>query len=131
MIFTIAKNELRGMLRERRFQVAALVLSILFGVSLLGTRAYYLSLQNEIQAAEQAARKHWETQDAKNPHSAAHYGTFIFKPAYPLSYFDRGIDFYTGNTLFIEGHRMNEAQHRSAMDRSEFARLGVLTPAFV
>jgi ABC-2 type transport system permease protein len=131
MILTIAKQELRAMLRERRFQAAAILLCALFLVSLLGTRDYYVSLKNQIAEASQTARSQWDTQETKNPHSAAHYGTFAFKPAYPLSYFDRGLDAYTGNTLFLEAHKMNEAQHRSAADRSEFARLGTLTPAFV
>jgi ABC-2 type transport system permease protein len=131
MILHIAQQECRSALRERRFQVAALVLAALFVVSLLGTRSTYQNLRRELTDATQTARQQWNTQDAKNPHSAAHYGTFAFKPAYPLSYFDRGIDAYTGNTLFLEAHKMNEAQYRSAADRSEFARLGSLTPAFV
>jgi ABC-2 type transport system permease protein len=131
MIQQIIRQSLRSMLRERQFQVAALVLSVFFVVSLLGTRNTHQQLSRELADATQTARQQWNKQEAKNPHSAAHYGTFAFKPAYPLSYFDRGIDAYTGNTLFLEAHKMNEPQHRMAADRSEFARLGSLTPAFV
>ncbi len=119
------------MLRERRLQIAALLLSGLFLLSLFGAYDYYASLKKQHEEATATARDQWENQEEKNPHSAAHYGTYVFKPIYPLSYFDRGVDAFTGNTLFLEGHRSNQAKHRGAEDRSSFARLGVLTPAFV
>jgi ABC-2 type transport system permease protein len=131
MIFEIAKQEFRSMLRERRFQVAAILLSGLFLLSLVGAYDYYASLKKQHEQAAATARDQWDNQKDKNPHSAAHYGTYVFKPIYPLSYFDRGVDSYTGNTLFLEGHRSNQSQYRGAEDRSSFARLGVLTPAFV
>ncbi len=130
-VITIARQELRSIVRERRFQVAALVLSALFALSLYGAWDYYASLKRQHTEAARIARNQWDNQEPKNPHSAAHYGTYVFKPVYPLSFFDRGIDAFTGNTLFLEGHRMNEAQHRAIADRGELARLGVLTPAFV
>jgi len=130
-IITIARQELRSILRERRFQAAALVLGILFALSLYGAWDYYAAMERQHAEAARMARAHWDNQEDKNPHSAAHYGAFVFKPVYPLSFFDRGIDAFTGNTLFLEGHRMNEARHRAVADRSELARLGILTPAFV
>lgn len=131
MIFEIAKQEFRSMLRERRFQVAVLLLSGLFLLSLVGAYDHFASLKRQHEEASATARSQWENQKDKNPHSAAHYGTYVFKPIYPLSYFDRGVDAYTGNTLFLEAHRSNQSAFRSAEDRSSFARLGVLTPAFV
>ncbi len=119
------------MLRERRFQVAALLLSGLFLLSLVGAYDLFSSLKKLHEEAAATARDQWENQKDKNPHSAAHYGTYVFKPIYPLSYFDRGVDAFTGNTLFLEAHRSNQSKHRGAEDRSSFARLGVLTPAFV
>lgn len=128
---TIARQELRSIFRERRFQAAATILSVLFALSVFGAWDYYASNEQQHAEAARMARAHWDNQEDKNPHSAAHYGTFVFKPVYPLSFFDRGIDAFTGNTLFLEGHRMHEARHRAVADRSELARLGVLTPAFV
>lgn len=119
------------MFRERRFQVAALLLSGLFLLSLVGAYDHFSSLKKQHEEAAATARDQWENQTDKNPHSAAHYGTYVFKPIYPLSYFDRGVDAFTGNTLFLEAHRSNQSKFRGAEDRSAFARLGVLTPAFV
>lgn len=119
------------MFRERRFQVAALLLSGLFLLSLVGAYDHFSSLRKQHEEATATARDHWENQKDKNPHSAAHYGTYVFKPIYPLSYFDRGVDAFTGNTLFLEAHRSNQSKFKGAEDQGDFARLGTLTPAFV
>jgi len=131
MIFSIAKQELRSLLREGRFRTAAFLLSGLFLLSLFGAYDYYASLKKQHDEAAQTARTQWDNQKDKNPHSAAHYGTYVFKPIYPLSYFDRGVDAYTGNTLFLEGHRSNPSKFKVAEDQGTTARLGTLTPAFV
>lgn len=131
MISTIAKQEFRSMLREGRFRTAAILLSALFALSLFGAYDYYATLKKQHDEAAYTMREQWDNQKDKNPHSAAHYGTYVFKPIYPLSYFDRGVDAFTGNTLFLEGHRSNMAQFRAAEDQGDFARLGTLTPAFV
>lgn len=131
MILDIAKQEFRSILREGRFRTAAALLSLLFALSLFGAYDYYATLKRQHDEATGAMREQWDNQKDKNPHSAAHYGTFVFKPIYPLSYFDRGVDAYTGNTLFLEGHRSNQSKFRGAEDQGDFARLGTLTPAFV
>lgn len=131
MIRSIAHQEFRSIFREGRFRAAAVLLIIVFALSLYGAYDYYAALKKQHEEAVATAREQWENQKDKNPHSAAHYGTYVFKPTYPLSYFDRGVDAYTGNTLFLEGHRSNQAKFRGAEDRPSFARLGVLTPAFV
>lgn len=131
MVFIIAKQELRNLLREGRFRTAALLLSGLFLLSLFGAYDYYTSLKKQHVEASQTARGQWDNQKDKNPHSAAHYGTYVFKPIYPLSYFDRGVDAFTGNTLFLEGHRSNSSQFKMAEDQGAVARLGTLTPSFV
>ncbi|MEZ4850506.1 MAG: DUF3526 domain-containing protein [Bacteroidia bacterium] len=131
MILDIAKQEFRSILRDGRFRPAAILLSVLFVLSLFGAYDYYASLKNQHEEASQTMREQWEQQKDKNPHSAAHYGTYVFKPIYPLSFFDRGVDAYTGNTLFLEAHRSNQSEFKGAEDQTDIARLGVLTPAFV
>mgnify|MGYP000151674493 CR=1 FL=1 len=131
MLFTIANQQIRSILRDGRFRTSALLMGGLFLLSVLGTLDYYTSLKKQHDEATATAREQWENQEDKNPHSAAHYGTYVFKPIYPLSYFDPGVDAFTGNTLFLEGHRSNQPKFRAAEDRGAFARLGILTPAFV
>ena len=131
MIKNIALQEFKGYWYSPIFKVASIILSFLFLTSLWSSFNYYNILQKQAQEATQTARSIWENQEDKNPHSAAHYGTYAFKPVYPLSFFDRGVDAYTGNTLFLEAHKMNEAQYLSAADRSELTRISALTPAYI
>ncbi len=131
MIYTIAKQEFQSSFREGRFRTAALFLIVVFLLAILGAYDYYTSMKKQHIEATATARSQWENQKDKNPHSAAHYGTYVFKPIYPLSYFDRGVDAYTGNTLFLEAHRSHQSKFKAAEDQGALTRLGTLTPAFV
>ncbi|MDT1883647.1 ABC transporter permease, partial [Acinetobacter baumannii] len=53
------------------------------------------------------ANQEFEAQPDRHPHRVVHYGHFLFRPLNPLAAFDPGIDGYTGNTLYLEGHRQN------------------------
>jgi ABC-2 type transport system permease protein len=131
MIFHIAKKEFIQTLRDSRFRVMALIIFMLMLTSVLVSRSYYQKLSREHQQARQTARAHWENQGDKNPHSAAHFGTFAFKPVQPLSLIDNGLDKYVGISIFMEAHRQNDAEHKQMADSSSLARFGELTPAFV
>jgi ABC-2 type transport system permease protein len=80
-------------------------------------------------AAQAGTNQQWLDQGDKNPHSAAHYGNYAFKPAGPLSYFDNGISNYTGTAVFMEAHKQNFAIGRPASDQSAIARFGDLSGA--
>ena len=64
-----------------------------------------------------------------NPHAAAHYGAFVFKPVQPLSAIDPGLDPFLGVFVFLEAHKQQLARHRPIEDASPTRRLGLLTPA--
>ncbi len=78
------------------------------------------------QAAKEDLRKKWESIDAMNPHSAAHYGTYVFKPTNLLSSLDEGVNSVTGNVLRVEGHVQNEIVHSEASQMQAVSRFGKL-----
>ncbi len=131
MIGRIAQKEFREILREGRFRVAALLTLALLVVAMVASRAYYLSVNEQHEQARQNERNVWVSQEAKNPHSAAHYGTYAFKPKYPLSLLDQGVDKYAGISIFLESHVRNEAQYMAAQDQTGLSRFGDLTPDFI
>jgi ABC-2 type transport system permease protein len=131
MVFHIAKKELTDTWRDKRFRWVSLLLIVLLVVSGMVSCNYYQSIQAEHEEARVAARGQWEGQAAKNPHSAAHFGTHAFKPVQPLSMIDNGLDKYLGISVFLEAHRQNQAQHILIADQNALARFGELTPAFV
>jgi ABC-2 type transport system permease protein len=67
----------------------------------------------------------------KNPHSAAHYGVYAFKPKSQLAIVDTGIDPYVGVATWLEAHKQNEFKYRPAQDRTAVQRFGELTGAEV
>lgn len=96
MITTIACKEMTEMLRDGRFRwSAAITAGLLLGAFALGWQ-HYREVRQQHEAARRATRAQWLNQGEKNPHSAAHYGVYAFKPKMPLSLVDRGVDPYVG-----------------------------------
>ena len=71
----------------------------------------------------------WLDKGDMNPHAAAHYGAFVFKPVQPLSTIDPGLDPFVGVFVFLEAHKQQLARHRPIEDATPTRRLGQLTPA--
>jgi ABC-2 type transport system permease protein len=53
----------------------------------------------------QEIRQRWEANPDKHPHRMAHYGYVAFKNPFALSFFDFGLDAYTGKSIFLEAHK--------------------------
>ncbi|NJL76885.1 MAG: hypothetical protein HC892_19560 [Saprospiraceae bacterium] len=112
MIQRIAFKEIAETFREGRFRVASVLILTLLLMAVLISRNYYSMIQTQHAAANANARNIWVSQDAKNPHDAAHYGTYAFKPKYPLSLVDQGVDKFAGISIYLE--------HTSATKRSSW-----------
>lgn len=85
----------------------------------------------EFQQIEGRERDRWLNQNAKNPHSADHFGTWVFKPISPLATLDQGITPYAGRMVRIEAHVFNDAVFQASQDsnpqmRSGFSSVGGL-----
>ncbi len=131
IISLIARNEVKRLIRDKVAATLGLVVLLLITLSIVTGVIYFRGLAAQHEQAERLARLQWENQGEKNPHSAAHYGTFAFKPVTVLSVFDPGIDRYTGVSLFLEGHRQNFAANSLAEDKDTSRRFAELTPAFI
>ena len=129
MILRIARKELLDTTRDGRFRVlAALVLAISL-ISLAAGWKHYRGVRQQHEEAQRATRTQWLGQGQKNPHSAAHYGVYAFKPKSRLSMVDTGIDPYVGVAAWLEAHKQNEFKYRPAQDRTAVQRFGELTAA--
>jgi ABC-2 type transport system permease protein len=127
----IAKDELRLMRRNR---VAMLGLIMLIALSIIAAMISIAHRDNsdQIRARFQAeADKEFDGQPARHPHRMVHYGHFVFRPLPALAAFDPGVDAFTGNTIYLEGHRQNSANFGDVRQSSLLMRFGQLTPAFV
>jgi len=118
-------------LRDGRCRAAAAALLGPLVVALVMAAWNAAEARHEREGAAVADRKTWLAQGTKNPHAAAHFGVYAFKPWRPLTLFDRGVDAYLGQAVLLEAHRQNLFQDRPAEDRTALQRFGELTPAAV
>jgi ABC-2 type transport system permease protein len=129
MIARIARKELTELARDGRLRWALGTLVVLLAVAAVTGWQFSARVAEERRVAQAEQRLLFEGQGEKNPHSAAHYGIYVFKPELGLAAVDRGLDPYIGVSLFLEAHRQNLAQYRPAADATPAARFGALTAA--
>ena len=125
-MWTIIKNEGYYLRRNK----ALLIISLGFVLALL-TSLFLGSKQIQQQSstyktAKDHVRSQWEGIKEMNPHSAAHYGTYVFKPSNLLSSLDEGVNSVTGNVLRVEGHVQNEIVHSEASQMLTASKFGKL-----
>jgi len=128
--FTFLK-EIKELKRDGRVKIATTSVLLLLGVAIWITSKQYERTNQQYEIAKNSERNVWDSQGEKNPHSAAHYGTYAFKPKFPLSLLDQGVDKYVGTSIFLEAHNRNEAQFSAAVDQTGLSRFGDLTPDFI
>lgn len=131
MISRIARKECLELLRDGRVRVLAVVLLILSAAAFAAGWRQFTDVTRQHEAARQATRDQWVGQPEKNPHSAAHYGVYAFKPTSQLAMIDSGIDPFVGVASWLEAHKQNEFKYRPAQDRTATQRFGEMTGASV
>jgi ABC-2 type transport system permease protein len=131
MIATIARKEFIELVRDGRFRWAAAIVLALLGVALLAGGYYQRELVAQQMAAQAAEQARWYAQEPKNPHSAAHYGLYAFKPRLAPAFLDPGVEPYTGVTVWLEAHKQNETLFRPGEDATLAQRFGDLTVALI
>ncbi len=131
MIRLIFLNELRGSLRGRRVQLLAGFTLLLLALSAWTGYDTYEQLQAAHRKATEKAEAQWNSLGDYNPHGAAHYGTYAYRPIGLLRMLDAGVQPYTGDVLKVEGHVQNEAMYAEASRSTSLMRLSLFQPALV
>ncbi len=126
---TIAVKDATDIWRDGRFRWAAGLLFVLLIAAVAGGVHNQSQIARQHADAQQAERDVWLDKGDMNPHAAAHYGAFVFKPVQPLSAIDPGLDPFVGVFVFLEAHKQQLARHRPIEDATPTRRLGQLTPA--
>ena len=81
--------------------------------------------------AQKHVRQQWENLEAMNPHRAAHYGSYAFKPINILNSMDSGINDITGNVIKLEGHVQNEIVYSEASQSLSISKFGKLKSSLI
>ena len=125
-MINIILNEWKMLVRNRVF----IYLTIFFVLSLILV-VWMGIIQNSTQQeyrtnAQKHVRKQWDNLEAMNPHRAAHYGSYAFKPRNLLNSMDGGINDITGNVIQLEGHVQNEIVYSEASQSLSISKFGKL-----
>jgi len=127
----VARKEWVDLSRDARWRLLlAATLALLVASLVLGLQQAD-RLAHEREHAQAADHAIWTAQGAKNPHAAAHFGQYAYKPLGPLVLADPGVGPYTGQAVWLEAHRQNDTQFRAARDGTLSSRMGQLSIAFV
>lgn len=119
------------MTRDGRYRLAAGLVGGLLLIALVLGAVEYRSVRAEAQRAEDASWAQWVEQGQKNPHSAAHFALYTYRPVSALAFAEPGVTPYTGLALWLEAHYQNEFSFRPARDEAGVGRLGQVTAAAV
>jgi ABC-2 type transport system permease protein len=128
MIASLVRMEATMVLRERRIAGALATAAVLVLLAWAWASAGLLredAAKREVAAAERAR---WLGQEAKDPHSAAHYSIHAFKPSLPLAALDPGIEPFVGQSVWLEAHHQNDPLYRPQADASRLQRAGLPNP---
>ena len=131
IVWRIACEEWRLLLRNHVALAASLLAVALVLTATLVSYEQRRSLMQAREHYQAMVDEQFKAQPDRHPHRMVHYGQFVFRPLSPLAFFDFGVDAYTGNTLFLEGHRQNSANFADVRQSSLLMRFGQLSPAFV
>ena len=130
-MINIIINEWKMFLRDKLFlfSTAFFIFSLLV-VVFLGT-IQNRKQQNYRSEAQKHVRNQWDSLEAMNPHSAAHYGSYAFKPLSVLNSMDSGINDFTGNVIKLEGHVQNEIVYSEASQALSISKFGKLKSSLI
>ncbi|UCJ09677.1 DUF3526 domain-containing protein [Chitinophaga pendula] len=131
MFKTIAIKEWRTAWRNRTIVGGALCLLLLLGIAFAGTQREASQLRVQRAAATALFRSQWEGMKAGNPHDAAHFGTYLFKPLPVLSGFDNGVNAVSGYSMRVEAHVQHLLAAGPVGPADNYLRFGGLTMATV
>lgn len=131
MIGTLIRKEFREFLRDRRFlALFALMLVLLSAASLDGWNRARADADARAHAAA-SDREIWVEQGENNPHGAAHFARYAFRPTPALAAFDPGVFDFAGAAVWLEAHTQDPATLRRAEDAAIATPFPALSPAWI
>ncbi|WP_395344500.1 ABC transporter permease [Ningiella sp. W23] len=130
-MWSVAKDEWRYWYRSKVALVVLIIGVVLSLSSVVVTAVNMHELSHERQSMQKTSEDVFMEQPDRHPHRMVHYGHYAFRTPSPLSMLDPGVDAYTGNSIYLEGHRQNSAMFAEQKQSTGLTKLGSLSPAFV
>lgn len=127
----LARQVYAGAFTNKAVQMLLGIIVILLVYSAYSGIAIYKQQTGSRLVYQKQVRDNWEKMPDKHPHRMAHYGYIVFRPKHALSFFDPGMENYTGNAVFLEAHRQNSTNFSEAGFSTGMLRLGSINIAMV
>ncbi|MBC7794488.1 MAG: ABC transporter permease subunit, partial [Clostridia bacterium] len=121
MIWVIALKELRGLLRDTRVRLATCALLSLTVVTAIAGSQRHHRFEAEQEEHEKRSRAAWNSQGPRHPHTAAHFGLYLYEPHGNLATIDPGLTPYLGRAVWLEAHNQNTMKYRPVEDAPAIA----------
>lgn len=131
IVLAIARDEWRYWRRSSLAQTVLVIALTLAIASVWVTHSSISQSAEQRQHMQSEAEHTFTDQPDRHPHRMVHYGHYLFRSPPPLGALDPGVDAFTGNAIFLEGHRHNSATFADQKQSSGLTWLSKLTPAFV
>ena len=131
MSAAIRSKELQVLRRNQFLRYLLVAVVALMIVSVLTGFQRESVFDKEKAAALETDKAVWMNQGERNPHSAAHFSRYAFRPASPLALLDPGTNDFAGLAIWMEAHFQDPAVFRRAEDGGELSRYVQLTPTFI
>lgn len=128
MIGPLVRLELTILRRDARAWWSLVALAVLVLLSFAAIASDNARADADKRAVAAAERARWVGQGEKDPHSAAHYSIFAFKPSPALAGLDPGSESFLGQTVWLEAHHQNDMLYRPQQNASLLQRIGFASP---
>jgi len=129
MMLGLARAELLIIRRDPRAWWALILLAAFILLTFAGASIEAARGNADKAAIAEAERSRWLNQGEKDPHTAAHYSIFAFKPTPALVGLDAGAIPFVGQSVWLEAHHQNDLLHRPQQGASPLQRAGLASPA--
>ena len=118
-----------SLLRERRLRLLGLLVLALCALALFDAALDARRIDTARVHDTRIEAQVWQAQGEANPHGAAHFGRYVYKPAAPLAVLDPGLTDHLGSTVKLEGHVQNASRFRATDGGAALYRFGGFSPA--
>lgn len=125
----LARKDAMELWRDRRL-VLAMGLTVLLALAAIGSTFVRMQAYERDRVAATESES-WLGQGPRDPHSAAHFSQWAFRPMTASSLLDPGTSPHAGSAVWMEAHARNPAAVRAVEDRVGALDLGEFSAAWV
>ena len=128
---SVVRKDRLELLRDSRLRLALLLVLILSLAAVATTYVRVVNAERDRAAATATEHSSWLSQGPRDPHQAAHFSQWAFRPVEGAALLDPGATPYAGSAIWMEAHHRNPAAYRPVEDRTSTLDLGEFSASWM